>query len=75
MIPIRNLFESCEEVNVASSPKTKILMSWSSGKDSAWALHLLRQEPQYEIVGLITTINSEVNRVSMHGTRRRSSRV
>jgi uncharacterized protein (TIGR00290 family) len=55
---------------VGSSPKTKILVSWSSGKDSAWALDLLRREPQYEIVGLLTTINAEVNRVSMHSTRR-----
>lgn len=50
--------------------KTKILLSWSSGKDSAWALHLLRQQPQYEIAGLVTTINSAFDRVAMHSTRR-----
>jgi uncharacterized protein (TIGR00290 family) len=53
-----------------NSAKTKILLSWSSGKDSAWALHLLRQQPQYEIAGLVTTINSAFDRVAMHSTRR-----
>jgi len=45
-------------------------MSWSSGKDSAWALHLLRQQADVELVGLLTTLNSEFQRVAMHGTRR-----
>lgn len=48
----------------------KILLSWSSGKDSAWALHVLQQQAEYEIAGLITTINSAFDRVAMHGTRR-----
>ncbi len=48
----------------------KILLSWSSGKDSAWALHVLQQRGEYEIAGLITTINSAFDRVAMHGTRR-----
>jgi uncharacterized protein (TIGR00290 family) len=48
----------------------RILVSWSSGKDCAWAFHLLRQQPGIEIVGLLTTINAEFNRVAMHGTRR-----
>lgn len=48
----------------------RILVSWSSGKDSAWMLHRLRQQGEYEIVGLLTTLNSEFDRVSMHGTRR-----
>jgi uncharacterized protein (TIGR00290 family) len=48
----------------------RVLMSWSSGKDSAWALHLLRLEPEIEIVGLVTTLNTEFQRVAMHGTRR-----
>jgi len=47
----------------------RVLLSWSSGKDSAWALHLLRQQPDVELVGLLTTINTEFERVSMHGTR------
>ena len=46
----------------------RILVSWSSGKDCAWALHLLRRQPGIEIVGLLTTINSEFDRVAMHGT-------
>jgi len=48
----------------------RILVSWSSGKDCAWTLHLLRQRPDFEVVGLLTTVNSEFDRVAMHGTRR-----
>jgi uncharacterized protein (TIGR00290 family) len=48
----------------------RVLVSWSSGKDCAWALHLLRQRADIEIVGLVTTINAEFDRVAMHGTRR-----
>ncbi len=48
----------------------KIWLSWSSGKDSAWTLHVLRQQGEYEITGLITTINTAFDRVAMHGTRR-----
>lgn len=48
----------------------RVLVSWSSGKDCAWTLHLLRQEADIEIVGLVTTINAEFDRVAMHGTRR-----
>jgi uncharacterized protein (TIGR00290 family) len=46
------------------------LLSWSSGKDSAWALHLLRKTNEYEIVGLLTTFNRAADRVAMHGVRR-----
>lgn len=48
----------------------RVLLSWSSGKDCAWALHLLRQQPDIEIVGLLTTINTQFDRIAMHGTRR-----
>lgn len=48
----------------------RTLLSWSSGKDSAWSLHLLRQQREYEIVGLLTTFNRQANRVAMHGVRR-----
>jgi uncharacterized protein (TIGR00290 family) len=48
----------------------KVLLSWSSGKDSAWALHLLRQQSDIEIAGLFTTFNGEANRVAMHAVRR-----
>jgi uncharacterized protein (TIGR00290 family) len=50
--------------------KPKILLSWSSGKDSAWALHILRRQGEYEIAGLVTTVNSAFDRVAMHSTRR-----
>lgn len=49
--------------------KQKILLSWSSGKDSAWALHVLRQSGRIEVVGLLSTINTQFQRVAMHGTR------
>lgn len=50
--------------------KKKILLAWSSGKDSAWALHVLRRQNQYEIAGLMTTFNAVFDRVAMHSTRR-----
>lgn len=46
---------------------TKVLVSWSSGKDSAWTLHLLQQQGGYDIVGLVTTVNERFERVAMHG--------
>ena len=49
--------------------KKRILLSWSGGKDSAWALHLLRASPEFEVVGLLTTVNQEFHRVAMHGFR------
>ena len=48
----------------------KILLSWSSGKDSAWALHVLRQTHPGGVAGLLTTINESVQRVAMHAVRR-----
>ncbi len=48
----------------------KVLLSWSSGKDCAWSLHLLRQQPDLEVVALITTLNLAANRVAMHAVRR-----
>jgi uncharacterized protein (TIGR00290 family) len=47
----------------------KILLSWSSGKDSAWTLHVLRQQSEVEVAGLLTTVNTHFQRVAMHGTR------
>jgi diphthamide synthase (EF-2-diphthine--ammonia ligase) len=46
-----------------------ILLSWSGGKDCAWALHLLRDSPEYQVVGLLTTVNQKFGRVAMHGFR------
>jgi len=48
----------------------KVLLSWSSGKDSAWTLHLLRQNPEVQVVALLTSFNAEANRVAMHAVRR-----
>ena len=47
----------------------KILLSWSSGKDSAWALHVLRRGGGGEVGGLLTSVNETAGRVSMHGVR------
>ncbi|MDX2166720.1 MAG: ATP-binding protein [Deltaproteobacteria bacterium] len=48
----------------------RILLSWSSGKDSAWSLHVLRTEhPEVEVVGLLTTFNASADRVAMHAVR------
>lgn len=50
--------------------RRRILLSWSSGKDSAWSLFTLRQDPHNCIVGLLTTINEEFDRIAMHAVRR-----
>ncbi len=47
----------------------KALIAWSSGKDSAWALHEARQSGDYEIVGALTTVTETFGRVSIHGVR------
>ena len=47
----------------------KTLVSWSSGKDSAWLVHVLRQRPDIQIAGLLTTINDAARRVAMHAVR------
>jgi uncharacterized protein (TIGR00290 family) len=49
--------------------RKRVVVSWSSGKDSAWTLHVLRQRDDVEVVGLITTVNQAFNRVAMHSTR------
>ena len=48
----------------------RVLLSWSSGKDSAWALGVLRDQPGLSVVGLLTTVNADAERVAMHGVRR-----
>ena len=47
----------------------KAWLAWSSGKDSAWALHTVRQSMEFEVVALLTTINSTHQRVAMHAVR------
>lgn len=48
----------------------KILLSWSSGKDSAWALHRLHQQTPGAVAALLTTMNEDADRVAMHGVQR-----
>ena len=50
--------------------KKRVLLAWSSGKDSAWALQVLRGQPDVEVVGLLTTLNGAVDRVAMHAVSR-----
>jgi uncharacterized protein (TIGR00290 family) len=47
-----------------------VLLSWSSGKDSAWSLHQLRKERDVRVVALVTSFNSAADRVAMHAVRR-----
>ena len=49
---------------------TKAYFNWSTGKDSAMALHRMLQNPDYEVLELLTSINAHFNRVTMHGVRR-----
>jgi diphthamide synthase (EF-2-diphthine--ammonia ligase) len=48
---------------------TKAWLAWSSGKDSAWALHVTRQRGEYEVTALLTTVNRTYERVAMHSVR------
>jgi uncharacterized protein (TIGR00290 family) len=50
-------------------PRPKALIAWSSGKDSAWALHEARRAGEFDIVGALTTVTDCFGRVSMHGVR------
>ncbi len=50
--------------------KVRTLISWSSGKDSAWVLHVLRQREDVEVVGLFTTIDAAADRAATHAVRR-----
>lgn len=47
----------------------KVILSWSGGKDSALALHVLQQDPRVEVVGLLTTVSRDYQRISHHGVR------
>ena len=49
--------------------KIRTLLSWSSGKDSAWSLHVLRASGDVEVAGLLTTVNEAYARVAMHAVR------
>jgi uncharacterized protein (TIGR00290 family) len=56
-------------ISTAVRSRTRILLAWSSGKDSAWTLHVLRQRADVEVVGLLTTVNQAFDRVAMHAVR------
>ncbi len=56
--------------------RVPVLVSWSSGKDSAWALHRLRQQPErYDVRGIFTTVTPHFDRVSIQATPRRVLRL
>lgn len=50
--------------------RPRVLLSWSSGKDSAWTLHTLNRDPRVDVVGLLTSFNESADRVAMHAVRR-----
>jgi uncharacterized protein (TIGR00290 family) len=50
--------------------RKRVYFSWSSGKDSAWALHVLRAAAEVEIIGLVSTVTEAFDRVAIHGVRR-----
>jgi diphthamide synthase (EF-2-diphthine--ammonia ligase) len=52
-----------------TTTRPKALVSWSSGKDSAWALHAVRARGDIEVVGILTTVTAEFSRVAMHAVR------
>lgn len=54
---------------MSADHRPKALIAWSSGKDSAWALHEARRDGGYDIVGALTTVTDAFARVSMHGVR------
>ena len=55
---------------VPLSPPTDVLLAWSGGKDSALALAALQADPAWRVVGLVTTITRDYDRISIHGVRR-----
>jgi uncharacterized protein (TIGR00290 family) len=59
-----------QEKDMSANGLPKALLCWSSGKDSAWTLHVLRQRGEVEVVGLLTTINEVHDRVAMHAVRK-----
>lgn len=55
--------------------RAKALIAWSSGKDSAWALHEVRRGGDFDVVGALTTVTDAFDRVSMHGVREELLRI
>jgi len=65
---VARYFGNLVDISTMTKP---VFLSWSSGKDSAWALYTLQQDPDYEVVALVTTVNEKYKRVAMHGVRER----
>jgi len=61
--------------HASTMSRPKALIAWSSGKDSAWALHEVRRAGAYDVVGALTTVTEKFARVSMHGVREEILRV
>jgi Predicted ATPases of PP-loop superfamily len=59
-----------ERIDRPMTERTPVLLAWSGGKDAAWTLHALRQRNDVEVVGLLTTVTEDDQRVSMQGIRR-----
>jgi uncharacterized protein (TIGR00290 family) len=59
--------ETTGEAGVPAKPRA--WLAWSSGKDSAWALHKVRESADFDVVALVTTVNSSYQRVAMHAVR------
>jgi uncharacterized protein (TIGR00290 family) len=57
-------------MTATTNDEQRVLLCWSSGKDSAWALHVLRQRYDVDVVGLLTTFNEQFDRVAMHAVPR-----
>lgn len=60
--------DDLERRDTSDRARERLLLSWSSGKDSAWMLHVLREQ-RLQVGALVTTINEEAARVAMHGVR------
>jgi uncharacterized protein (TIGR00290 family) len=58
-----------ESADQLRQPRPKALISWSSGKDSAFALHEVRRAGEFDVVGALTTVTETFDRVSIHGVR------
>lgn len=67
-IPVFSLTQST--ITIFPIMPQPILLAWSSGKDSAFSLHHLRNDNQYQVVALLTTLTTDYDRISMHGVRR-----
>src|SRR5580704_18111776 len=60
---------TCGDLKCGEFVRSKAWLAWSSGKDSAWALHTVRQGEEFEVVALLTTVNEKYSRVAMHAVR------